>query len=221
MQLPNNGERRAGQSALSTHERAIAMWVMNGKRREETRTSKTVRHTCKMTHIWIRKYFSVLHFAFSLSRCPRMLRSFEISLEKMCVIRIQLHSPKLRKSSAVFIFLVKRKFRLIDDSKAQFENDVAENSHESRCLRCKCARRRVPEDEKQFFVCSGFKDLSVVSSYCCGSTCSEIKNSASHFSCTRELPHRRMYFQLRLHNARAELRHFVLEGGCGNLNIST
>lgn len=51
-------------------------------RRDSNTTSKTVRHTCKLTHIWIRKYFSVLHFAFSLARCPRMLRSFEISFEK-------------------------------------------------------------------------------------------------------------------------------------------
>lgn len=69
----------------------------------------------------------MLHF-FLFPLRPRMLRSFEndrksVSYAYRCILM------KLRKISFVFtqFFCRNKKFRLIDDSKAQFENDVAEN----------------------------------------------------------------------------------------------
>lgn len=103
-------------------------------------------------------------------------------IENKYVIRILLHFEftKGKEVRLCLHFFGETKFRLIDDSKAQFENDVAENSpaQSADCfssrdwLSCKCA---FISSEKNTFVCFSFKDIYFFfAHFQLESTCSEI-----------------------------------------------
>lgn len=169
-----------------------------------THRNQTVRHTCKLTYIWIRKYFS------SLSPRPanvvkKLLKIRCFFFGEKCVIRIQLQLS----TEFSFICLDGTNFRLIDDSRSAVGHDVRWKLTKRYffrgfyCLDCKCAFRWARDIFFCLFQFQGSFEFLLVRIHMCRARWKKLKR----LNCTRELPHQRMYFQLRLHNQRSELRH--------------
>ena len=147
------------------------MWIMNGRYvKKANKINSALEPHMQVDLYLISEIFFCASLFFLLSRpCPRMLRSFWTKLfffREKCVIRIQLHSQITKKKfGCVYIFLDETNFFcLIDDSKAQFVNDVKIQSLARAvffCLffGCKCAfhsrnKNVVSGDEKQFLFVS-------------------------------------------------------------------
>lgn len=117
----------------------------------------------------------------------------------MCHTHTAALSEELRKNFVGVHFADETKFRLIDDSKAQFENDVADNLVDVSCLMpaSVASAHFVRLGDENTFVCFDFKDLF----YCrliFKLTPHAHRHKKTYFlsqsCCTRKLPHRRCIF---------------------------